>query len=1409
MYDTSVVRLERMAEGRTITAGMGVLVGRREVVTCAHVVNTALGRPQRAQEPPEPERLIRVVFPLLPGSPSRDGLVRVWVPPPERGEGDGDIAGVVLSEEAPANVIPARFTADIAATPGEKLRVFGYPQSPPRERGAWVDVDVKGVVGGQLIQVESREDQTIKAQPGYSGSPVWHHGSGKVAGLLHAAPFPDKPDRDAYLLPAGSVAEAWEEQFEYLLLPPNPYRGLEPFTADDAALFFGRDSDVEKLTVRVLAQPVVVVVGASGVGKSSLVQAGLIPELQKGGTWSVEVIRLGDDPWYQLAAAVLRMQSGTNISAAAGEMSSRISVDQEILRLRREGLNASGRFLRSLGRPPLLVIDQFEELLTHGEPPDPQLMDLLLPAREVPVDPVRIVLTLRSDYLPTLLDIPGMGPRLDQRLYLLSQLTDNQLRQAVTLPATGRGVRFESGLVDLIVRETGARSLPLAQFTLTRLWNTQRRKTLSFFGYNKIGGVSGALDQFAEQHLRNLPRQFAAVADQVLLRLVHTPAAELRLAARQRAYRSDMPADEWETARRLAGSRLLTVDTDDEHGPYGELAHEALITSWRRLHRIVSDNADFLAWLAWARQRAIEGDAVPEARIAEARQWVDSRGDAIPAEVREFIGRSQIAAEARLGELRQARDRAEALRLAADAELALRSSTTPTTLALALGAESLLTQSTAQGDRALRGVLRLHARPVARLDHGGRVFAVAFSPDGARVVTGSGDNSARVFDAVTGAELARLDHDGAVRAVAFSPDGARVVTGSDYNSARVFDAVTGAELARLDHDGAVRAVAFSPDGARVATGSYDNSARVFDAVTGAELARLYHGGLVHAVAFSPDGARVATGSDDNSARVFDAATGAELTRLDHNDSVHAVAFSPDGARVATGSTDNSARVFDAATGAELARLYHGGLVHAVAFSPDGARVATGSTDNSARVFDAATGAELTRLGHDDSVHAVAFSPDGARVATGSADNSARVFDAATGAELARLDHDGSVHAVAFSPDGARVATGSADNSARVFDAATGAELARLDHDDSVDAVAFSPDGARVATGSYDNSARVFDAVTGAELARLDHDGRVSAVAFSPDGARVATGSFDNSARVFDAVTGAELARLDHDDSVYAVAFSPDGARVATGSGDNSARVFDAVTGAELARLDHGGSVHAVAFSPDGARVATGSYDNSARVFDAVTGAELARLDHGGLVHAVAFSPDGARVATGSFDNSARVFDAVTGAELARLHHDGAVIAVAFSPDGARVATGSTDNSARVFDAVTGAELARLDHDGLVYAVAFSPDGARVATGSDDNSARVFDAVTGAELARLDHDDSVDAVAFSPDGARVATGSFDNSARVFDIEPNVLLRRVFAVMTRPLQFTELRRYSLPEDCLHLTEWQRRQHATELP
>jgi WD40 repeat protein/class 3 adenylate cyclase/tRNA A-37 threonylcarbamoyl transferase component Bud32 len=579
-----------------------------------------------------------------------------------------------------------------------------------------------------------------------------------------------------------------------------------------------------------------------------------------------------------------------------------------------------------------------------------------------------------------------------------------------------------------------------------------------------------------------------------------------------------------------------------------------------------------------------------------------------------------------------------------------------------------------------------------------------------------------------------------VSSVVFSPDGHRIVTGSFDQTAKIWDVASGRELLTLKgHRDSILSVDFSSDGQRIVTGSGDGTARVWEAASGRELLTLKgHRAIIYCVRFSPDGQRIVTGSLDSTAKVWEAASGRELRTLKGHSGAVVAAFSPDGQRIVTGSSDRTAKVWEAASGGELRTFKgHRGTILSVAFSPDGLRILTGSGDQTAKVWEAASGRELFTL---KGAGPAAFSPDGQRIVTGSLDQTAKVWEAATGRELFALKgHSGWIWSVAFSADGQKVVTGSLDQTAKVWEAArglspdkTGRETLTLEgHSARIGSVAFSPDCQRIVTGSSDQTAKVWEAASVRELRTLKgHRGAVVA-AFSSDGQRIVTGSSDQTAKVWEAASGREQLTLKgHTAPIWSVAFSPDGLRILTGSGDQTAKVWEAASGRELVILrGRRARVWSVAFSPDGQRVLTGSDDQTAKVWEASrglppekTGKELFALKgHTAPIRSVAFSGDGQRIVTGSGDNTAKVWEAANGRQLLTLKgHSAPIRSVAFSPDCQRIVTGSDDQTAKVWEAASGRELLTLrGHTTNIYSVVFSPDGQKIVTASDDHTAKVW------------------------------------------------------------------------------------------
>jgi WD40 repeat protein/serine/threonine protein kinase len=596
------------------------------------------------------------------------------------------------------------------------------------------------------------------------------------------------------------------------------------------------------------------------------------------------------------------------------------------------------------------------------------------------------------------------------------------------------------------------------------------------------------------------------------------------------------------------------------------------------------------------------------------------------------------------------------------------------------------------------------AQVLALTGHTDRVRSATFSPDGRRILTGSYDKTARVWDAGSGRQMMVLaGHTDRVTSAAFSPDGRRVATGSADNTARIWDSSTGREITLLrGHTERVLSVAFSPDSRFVVTGSMDKTARIWDAATGQQI-RVLTGPteLLATVAFSPDGRRIVAACYDQTARVWDASTGRQITSLEgHTDRLlSSAAFSPDGRRIVTASYDKTARIWDAETGQQITTLRgHTDRLTWASFSPDGHRIVTAAIDKTVRIWDAETGQQSMLVsGNAEMTVMAAFSPDGRRIVTASYDKTARIWNAAPAAQKTVLNgHKARVSSASFTSDGRQVITASVDKTARLWDAETGQEkLVLTGHTDQVNSAAFSPDGRRIVTASIDKTARIWDAATGQQVAIATvPDALVGMAVFSPDSRRIITSIYDKTARIWDAATGHEVVVLrGHTDRVVnTAAFSPDGHRAVTASDDETVRIWNADTGRQITLLSgHTGSVMAAVFSPDGRRVVSASHDKTARIWDAASGQQILVLEgHTDGVETAAFSADQQRIVTASDDRTVRVWDAATGQELVVLAgHTGRVETAEFSPDGHRVVSASNDGTARVWDATAPALEAQI------------------------------------------------------------------------------------------------------------------------
>ncbi|MET7479080.1 WD40 repeat domain-containing protein [Streptomyces sp. NPDC005648] len=1070
---------------------------------------------------------------------------------------------------------------------------------------------------------------------------------------------------------------AWDPQ-------ATPYPGLAAFGRQDASVFFGREAEVGQIVRRLNTSATdprerfVCVTGMSGSGKSSLLHAGVLPRLLRSRWTVLPTVVPGPEPLERLADSLTqpdgRERAETVRRLRAGDLAG-------VRGTRTPGSVLSGR--------TLLVIDQLEELITFAPDADREAFLAAVSAALAHDRRLWVVATLRVEFLQDFLTCGQ--PQLFASPMALGAMSTAELVAAVEQPARLAGVTFEPGLVARIVDDTGtADALPLLGYLLRELYlSIGDSRVATKESYLSLGGVAGALACQADE-------VFATVVDQhgadsvlgVLLRLVGMEAGE---PVKRRVPLTALSDQDREILRPFDKARLLVVAQVDTV-PMVQVAHEALFRQWPPLHQQVAVRAERLnsrseleRWAAdWRSSGRSPDYLLTGDRLALARRWLSALEPAGEAtsDMRELVTASRSRDRAFLHQVSESVGRYVLTNTERDPELG-------TLLAATVLAEC---PPTATAVRALMAALAHNHTQAVLTGHRAGVRAIAWSPDGTWIVTGSLDGTARIWNAATGAPAAVLTgHTSGVVGVHWSPDSRHVATASRDRTARVWEALSGQAVAVLTAFGdTVREVAWSPDGTRLATCSRDRRIRLFDTASWQQTEELSdHRNEIYRLAWSPDGTRLVSAAYDRTCIVWTMETGRPEQVLERsNNHATPVSWTPDGSCLVS-AVDHRISVLDSRTG-RVRRTFPelSELVTDLRCSPRGDSFAVSSRGPEVHVRSLDHGGELVRLcGHTDRVQGLAWSPDGGRLATCSEDGTARIWTMGTRSTELRqtAGHPGPVVCVGVSPDGGHIAVGSGhDLSVRRTD--DGQSVKTLTgHTAVVNDLRWSPDGRRLASCADDNTVRIWGALDSDEQRTLftGHE-TVEAVAWSPDGTRLAVAGRDHRATVLDAATGADLGQYgEHSQWVCALAWSPTGTMLATGSDDHTAQIWDVSDRRLLHRLKgHQSWVDAVAWSPDGALLATSSGDWTIRVWDTATGGLQHLLKgHEARVRGLAWSPDGSRIATGSDDHTVRLWNPLDGGEsrVIGIHRD-RCSSVAWLPDSRRVVSGSEDRTTRVWAA---------------------------------------------------------------------------------------------------------------------------------
>lgn len=1225
-----------------------------------------------------------------------------------------------------------------------------------------------------------------------------------------------------------------------------PYPGLLTFGEGDAAIFFGRDREIgEGLDLlqqmrRFGGTSLLLLLGSSGSGKSSLLRAGLVPRLRRDpAQWLiVEPWRPGENPRAQAAMALSRSYQLCGQDREWSRLEERLAADQE-----EEGAAwvATVRdLLHAAGRPEatvLLFVDQFEELLGHApEHPANSFLRGLRAALASPACPLLVVATLRSDYLGTFQRHPALDD-LPFRSLSLGPLSIEGLSDIILKPAALAGLNVEPGLVQALLVDTEAEdALPLLAFTLRELYELarQERGGLGVHAYRqRLGGLQGSVARAADavvssQKLGDAEAEALRSAFLGMVRLDE----EGHFLRRVLGWRQLSPeAHAW--LERFVAARLVVARGDGKERTV-EVAHEALFRAWGLLAHWLEENREALALrhelsLAiklWEKDGRREEDLWRGGRLGRALELLDTSRE----------GREQPAQGPRRGErLPIAPLELEFLEAAEKAERHRQRqrqvrwlSGVAAALLVAAIMSVLFLQARYQRDRARTQTLAVESR-LAQPDHLDRALLLALEIgrrgdrfEAGRLLYQGLESSPRLERLLRG-------HRDDVRAVAWSPDGRLLATAAGAEPALLLWDVAATDptpRALAGAGGALWGLDWSPDGRLLAAAGAEGSVWLWDLDAPDKGPRRLTDPRrpareLFAVRFSPGGDRLAAARSDHLVELWDVAFGQPLSLLaGAEDQLRAVAWSPDGTTLAAAGMDRLVRLWTVATGAaiEPALAGHTEGVMSLGWSPDGTLLASASLDGTVGLWDRASapGAEHHQRLYPliGPLTSLAWAADSPTLALGAGDGRLAIWELGDARRRRPLGPSaggqvGALLAVAWSPDGRRLASGNGSVVA-LWDAASGPRLGQRVElgAGELRAVAASADGLTLAAQgrealSGELALRLWDLESGRLRGVMrgelpDDGGRPPSLAWSPDGRYLFTANTGREVRRLEASSGRILdawqAAGGGQSRWTRLAWSPGGTRLAAAGTGGEVEVWDARSRrqrapseprAETRRAEESSSpggagrprVSALAWSPDGRRLATGDAGGGLWLWDGEGDRHLAgRLAEPG--------GSAARPRTGLSPTEQPPAAAGRGAE---------VIALAWSPDGQTLAVAGRDRSLRLWQAGAGkARALALVEPGAsgmapVIALAWGPDGRTLAGATLDRQILLWDTARRQLLAGplRGHRDTITALFFDPPGRVLSSVGIDGELWRWDVDFDSWRERACRLSGRDLGAEERR------------------------
>ena len=1177
---------------------------------------------------------------------------------------------------------------------------------------------------------------------------------------------------------------------------PAPYRGLLQFEVEHADFFFGRDIETQQLVEKLNRNSFVAVIGASGSGKSSLIRAGLLPALVRNALlesskWHQLIITPGSRPLRSLAEGISTFIPLEGRLQTADQLEERFS--QRI-----DGLRTAVATLLARGRgdvqPLLLIVEQFEELFTLcQEGPDhyysqaTQFIANLADSIQHSDDHIRVLITLRADFLDRCLAFPQLRDLLQDRQFLLGSLDESALRDAIIRPAQRVGALFEKGLVGAILRDvqTQPGALPLLQHALYELWLARKGPWLTLDAYELSGGVSGALQRRAQATFEALTPEQQTIARNIFLRL--TAFGEGEVDTRRKVTIDELYSvgvnkvlvDEVLQALSDPQARLIVVDNQGV-----EVAHEALIQQWEtlrewikidreglRIHRHLTNAAN-----EWEEQRQNNDYLYRGARLAQTIEWVEKHKDELNQLENEFLN---VSRSQQVSELESARKQAIQLKRRAQyLTIALFFMIVASIIAMSFwikadsaAIQSQLNANTAQA--ASTHALSEESTAVALAN----VWATEVNirktsqseANSAKETAGAEKNRAEEASLISKSrELAALS----ISQLDFDPEISLLLTIEALEIAHTKEAEDALRLAlQASHararipgqHGYYQDISWSPDSKIIAVLSVNNSIDLWDVEDLHIISTILPDiGTIASISWSPDGKYLAIASRDGIFSIWEVTSNLEKGVLTgYLEAVNGISWSPNSDALVAGGCAKKIESNKCSIGRTI-------IWHILDNLPPSKLDYTECSGD--QVFC------------DIQVNAVSWSPDGSSVAFivdfGIGKDGSQVIEWKSREDPPSVIFvdSSSLYYLAWSPDNKSLAIIGFNlvyvwsNDTKRVERTTTSNPSSSISGRSV-WLAWSPDGERIAFSSPDYKIRMWNIKSGEIIPLIGHLDDIASLTWSPSGSLLASSSRDGSVILWDSGQGESITTLSRGlgYSVSSLDWNPDNTTLmfkyyGLHSWNMQTKMWTDISGVK--------PDHVIALNPSGTKLAFDE-DNSIKIIGTDNWEELYTLNgHTEPIRSMDWSSDGTFLVSASEDDTVRIWDTETGKEMKIIvppgesKMDNSPVLVNWSPDDRFLAFSQQTGKIWIWDwlADDGYSLEGLDTP-RVYDIKWSPDGSKIATATGE--AILWNVATPNDFIILDipHSnlfDGVYSICWSPDGSLLATGENNGLIKIWNV-----------------------------------------------